>query len=488
MSVSRSLVYSISGAAVGFVTLLGSSMIVSRILTPAEMGVFTIAMGLVTVLITLRVFGVSAYLVQAQSLTDDIIRSVLFLSIIVCWSIGLLVAAAGGAASAFYDEPLIQPIFLILALDFVIFPFRLVTLALLQRRMAFREVFFIDLVASVVTGSLTVGLVMMDAGVIALAIGRTAGAFAGMLMCLLVARKEFYVRPRLKVERRVLTFGGLVVLSNFVAQSRLAVAPLFLGKALGPAGAAQYEKGDSPSQIIWTMVLPSVSGVLLPHFSRGVREGGQETERFIISANMTAAVFWPGFAALALLAPSVILLLFGWQWVPAGPVGSALAVASFILVPTSFVSPLFLALGRPGYNLMTFGTDLITRIAALLVAIPYGLNAIGVALIVPAIFYTVAALSLLHRHLGTDMRDYFAALRAPFLVTLVTLTGPLAVVGVFGYQTEAFLASVLWGGAATLLMWLVGVKLLMPQLLTAFAAAFQAAKPVPKEPTEINPV
>ena len=227
MSVSRSLVYSLLTSVVSFVSLLLSSMVVSRILTPAEMGLFTVSMGVITILITLRVFGLAPYLIQARELDDHKIRTVLGLSIGISWALGLAVLGLARPAAGFYGSGGVAPIFFVLAVEFLLFPFRIVPVTLLQRRMAFGRVFVIEGASSILGASLTVIMVVMEFGVISLAAGRVAGALTALILTMAVAWRDCYFRPRFSLNREILGFSSIVAVSNLVASLRTSIAPLF---------------------------------------------------------------------------------------------------------------------------------------------------------------------------------------------------------------------------------------------------------------------
>ena len=81
-SVKRALAWSFttqySQMILGFIT----SVILARLLTPAEIGVFSVAMVVVGFASLLRDFGVSEYLVQEKDLTDTKIQTAYTFNII----------------------------------------------------------------------------------------------------------------------------------------------------------------------------------------------------------------------------------------------------------------------------------------------------------------------------------------------------------------------------------------------------------------------
>jgi len=69
------------------VLLLGivATMILSRLLTPAEVGVYSLGAVLVAMAQVVRDFGVGQYLIQEKVLTTEKLRAALTTSLVVAW-------------------------------------------------------------------------------------------------------------------------------------------------------------------------------------------------------------------------------------------------------------------------------------------------------------------------------------------------------------------------------------------------------------------
>ena len=80
-------------------------MVIARVLTPAEIGVYSVASALVAVLHQIRSFGIANYLVQEVDLTHDRIRTAFGWTLVTSWTLALVVLAASLPAAAFYGDP-----------------------------------------------------------------------------------------------------------------------------------------------------------------------------------------------------------------------------------------------------------------------------------------------------------------------------------------------------------------------------------------------
>ena len=90
----RALSLSFMQQFVAFVFSFGSVTIISRLLTPSEVGVFSIAAGLVALIHMLRDFGVSEYVIQAPVLDESLVRTVFTMNLVIAWCLGGVIVAA----------------------------------------------------------------------------------------------------------------------------------------------------------------------------------------------------------------------------------------------------------------------------------------------------------------------------------------------------------------------------------------------------------
>lgn len=76
MSTRKSLFFSFLDRYASLAITVISSMVIARLLTPAEIGVFSVTLVLLSFVTTLRDMGAGQYLVQEINLTTERIRAV----------------------------------------------------------------------------------------------------------------------------------------------------------------------------------------------------------------------------------------------------------------------------------------------------------------------------------------------------------------------------------------------------------------------------
>ena len=123
MSVRRALRFTTLATVLNFFLSFISVIVVSRLLKPEEIGVFSVAVSLVAYTLILRDFGVGQYFVQLKELTREHIRAGFTVMLLISWSIAALLLLARCPAASFYAHPGLAEIFSVLAFIFLILPF-----------------------------------------------------------------------------------------------------------------------------------------------------------------------------------------------------------------------------------------------------------------------------------------------------------------------------------------------------------------------------
>jgi len=93
-SVRRSLALSFAARATTSLVTLGASMILARLLTPAETGIYAVGFAVMMLLEMLREFGVGSYLIRERELDRGKIRAAFTVTLLLAWCPGGALVAA----------------------------------------------------------------------------------------------------------------------------------------------------------------------------------------------------------------------------------------------------------------------------------------------------------------------------------------------------------------------------------------------------------
>lgn len=394
MSTRRALAFSFLDRYSALLINIASSMLIARLMTPEEIGVYSVTVVLTTFVSAMRDFGAGQYLVQERELTAERIGATWAVLLVTGFAFSLLVALGAAPAAAFYGDQRMLPVMLVLSANFALNPVGSLTYAWLMREMRF-DLLAIMRFASVLTGSvISVGLAWQSFGPISLAIGSLATTIANGLVAIWARPSEFSWRPHFGEVRRVLSFGSKVSANSILVVISGGIPELMLGKAHGLAAAALYSRANGLAAMFHRMVVDATQAVAMPMFSREMRERGRTDQSFLLATSYVTVLGWSFFAGLALLAQPVVRVLYGDQWDAAVIAARWLAVAMALALPSTLCASALLACGASGVMLRTTIVSLVLQIVAGLVASPWGIQPLAIAV---TISYALASMYWLYK-------------------------------------------------------------------------------------------
>jgi O-antigen/teichoic acid export membrane protein len=359
----RSLVinfFSSSGAAfLQFVV----SVVLARMLSPTEIGVFSMTVVFVNLAHVFRDFGVSTYLQREPDLTPDKIRSatgVLFSS---SWVIAIAMFLASGWIGRMLNEPEIVPVMRVLAIGFLLIPFGAVTSALLAREFAAEKEAIVTAIGTVSFCISCLVLAKLGFGSMSLAYANLINIIACALAYIPLRPKNLPWMPSFRHWRGVAHFGLGSLLSSIVFAINNAIPDILLGK-LGSARLVGLLSRANSTVTIFTYVAGStVSYGAVSYLAQAHYQGTSLVPTLSRATALLTGVGWPALAMTCLLGHEIVLALYGAQWVECVPAILPLTIAAAAMMMFHYISAAVTAIGRPYLGAVPIVVMLVTRIA-----------------------------------------------------------------------------------------------------------------------------
>ncbi len=273
-SVRRSLAFALAENQLIFAFQFAMAVIVARLLTPNEIGVYSIAVITLSLAHEVRDFGVLAYLIKEPDLSAAKIRAASALSFTVSWTLAALIFAASFPIARFYGDARLLPLTWVLATNFVMIPFGAVSMSILRREMQMGRIFTIRVGSAFASATTSVVLAALGFGPMSLAIGNTVNTASTIVGATLFRPRWLPLWPSFKGVRRILTFSGQSLTSGVLSEASRAAPDGILGKVEGPAAVALFGRAMGLVDIFARFMSQAMWSVTLPFFSRVKRDGG----------------------------------------------------------------------------------------------------------------------------------------------------------------------------------------------------------------------
>lgn len=385
-------------------------MILSRLLTPAQVGVYSVAVATTTVIQMLRDFGVSEYLVQEKNLTDEVARSAFTINLIVAWALAVVVFASSPWVARFYREPGLSLVLQVLSINFILLPFGSTVHAMLLRSMQFGILYKINLGRLFIQNGSTLALAALGYGYMSPAWGAVGGMATTVLGCFVWGRAYRIRGLSLSHWRKVTRFGMQQTFNDIVRQLGYYAPDFVIGRTLGFAPVGFYSRGYGLINLFRARVLTAIAAVSFPAFARS-HHGKQDAHRLYLKAlTYITGIALPFAVFAAIMAFPILRIMFGSQWDRAVPILRLLAAAMFIEMLAPQFRQFFVAIGKVGVVTRSTTAIELFRVAVLVPASFYGLEAAAASQILVAVLAVTIKYRLLHRHAGITGHDLLNAL------------------------------------------------------------------------------
>ncbi len=442
--------------------LLSFTML-ARLLTPPQIGLYSVSMALISMAQVVRDFGLANYLIQHKELGREDIGSAMGVSLLLGGSLFVGINAAAPWIAQFYGEAALVGIVRIISVNFLILPFNSVSIALLRRDMRFDRLMRVNVAAAIVGTFTTLGLAWSGAGSASLAWGEIASSLTiatGVSLCGAWGR---LAQPQLRRWREILHFGGPVTAANVVTSVSMDINDLAVGKMLNFTQVAIASRAQGLMNLFHRDIMNTVRSVAYPAYAKAHREGNVLEQRYVQSVGACSAVAWPFYGFVALFSLEVLRLMFGPQWDASAPLVPIYCLAGAVSVLNSLIPTVMLAAGHAKRVALADLTIQPVK-ALLLIGVlwqwralqPLALGFLAMAVIAVPYFYVFK-----QRCLPTDFNALGRELTRNAMLALICLL-PSAIIAAWLRPAGQALPLPAWLGCAALtcLLWLAGLRLL----------------------------
>lgn len=459
MTIRRSFAFSLLEKYASTAINIGSTLVLARLLTPEEIGVFSVGAAVVGMLHALRDFGVTNYLIQEREVGREKLRTAFTVTLGLSWLFAALLFLAAAPAARFYGEDGVREVVWVMAINFVLIPFGAPILAMLRREMRFARIAAIQLVSTAVNAGVSITLAATGNGFMSLAWASLAGVATTSLLAFATSPHAFLLRPGLHEWRSVLSFGSYASGNALVAEVWQSAPDLIMGRMLGFEPVGLYSRAKGLLAIFSKLILEGIQPVLLPALSEKVRRGEDLRDTYLKAMEYLTVLYWPFLAFLGLMPAQVILLLLGDQWLAATSLVQILVVSQAIGFPAFMIQPLLMSMGRiRDMFILNLLLAPLTIFAVVLGSL-YSVELVAMLTIPSTALSTIVIVRYIGRFVSVSVRDIVCTTRRSAVVAGVSalipaglqFSGLTAPLGAFG--------SVVVAAAGLGLVWLTMLHL-----------------------------
>ncbi|MBS0293411.1 MAG: oligosaccharide flippase family protein [Proteobacteria bacterium] len=376
------------------------SIVLSRLLTPQEIGIFSMSAVLIAVAHVFRDFGVTAFIKREKELTVDILRNALGVLLISSWSVAAAMFLSAGYWAHFFNEGRVVPVVQVLALGFVFIPFGAIPTAILSREMAVEKSAYVTAVSTGVYFITSVALALNGFGAMTMAWANLVNIIVAGAMSRWMVSRPLPWLPGFRQIRVIVHFGMGNLLTALLKAADNALPDILLGRWMTAAAVGLFSRANSTVNMVSTALLPTVNFFALPHMAKVHHAQGAVGAEYLRASSLINALMVPAFAAIAVLAHDVVSLLYGKAWLEAVPAIPWLCLSYAISSLFTLSAPSLTGVGKPYAAIGPYALLVAAKIACALWLMDGTLHTFALAMALGQLFSVPYYLWIHHRFLN----------------------------------------------------------------------------------------
>jgi len=324
---------------------LVSTLILARVLVPADFGIVAMATTFATIIDALSHIGVQDALVRRIDDGHNLYDTAFTLQVGRGVITSVIVAAAAPAASWWFNEPRLVPMLLVLAGASLLSGFENIGIVEFRRLMRYDLLFRLLIVPRIVSVAVAIPMALQLQSYWALLIATVVAKLARTVMTYMVHS----YRPRLRLSgwRELAGFSFWVWAASLARLAWDRVDPFVLGPLLGPTQVGLYLLALELASLPITEIVEPVADALFAGFSQAQKGGRSSVHHAPLVAATLVMFIMPLMITISCASGYVVAALLGPRWASADTPIAILAwlclfsplswVCSAVLIANGFV-------------------------------------------------------------------------------------------------------------------------------------------------------
>lgn len=395
------------------------SVILARILAPEAYGIIAIVLAFIEIANIFVTAGFGEALIVKKNADDIDFSTIFWCSFVFAWIIYLLIFFASPLIASIYENPILIPIFRVLALKLPLASFNTVQNAIIAINMQFKKYFFSILFGAVISGIIGIRMAYSGFGVWALVFQYLVNSSISTVVLLLTIQWKPKLCFSFNRAKRLMDFGWKMMFSNLINTVYVELQGLIIGAYYTTADLAQYKRGNQFPSLFINNINSAITSVLFPTMSKANMDVRQVKVIARKSLSLSAFIIFPIMTGLALVAKPLVVLLLTEKWIDCVPF-LQISCACFVLQPLQTTNAQAIkAMGRSDVYLRMEIIKKIVGVVLLMISIPFGVIAIAFSLLLSVIFSTIVTCFPNRRIIAYSFKEQFLDIIQPTILCVI---------------------------------------------------------------------
>jgi O-antigen/teichoic acid export membrane protein len=399
------------GSAVSKVVSLGSTLILARLLSPADYGSMALAMVIITFIGFFNEVGIGSAIVQRDKLTASEVNGCFAIAIFAGITLFIATALLSNLIGNAFGDPQLQSMVSVLAVAFVLGAVSTVPQAILRKEMQFKVIAGTTIVSVIVQSVVSLGAAATGHGAWSLVYGFLAGSSIQTFAYLMLSPWRPKAPYGIREAASLVSYGLHVTSTRIFWYIYTNSDKVIIGKLLGTAPLGIYDMAFSLATLPSSQVTSLVTNVASPLFSKLQNDLPRLRSAILKLTRAVAYVTYPALIGMLVSSGELVAVVLGSKWIDILIPFGALCLLGLIKSVDPLLSQVLIGTGHAKkLSVYTALCGVVMSTAVTVGAILDGLRGVSIAWVV---VYPILSVKLLHdtcQVTGMKMREYYRSL------------------------------------------------------------------------------
>lgn len=392
------------------------SLLLARLLSPAEYGVVSIVTVFTVIANVFVVSGFSASLIQKKDANETDFSTIFYCSFFVSLICYAIIFFWSPFIADFFEEPLLLNVTRVYGVSLLISSFNSVQQAYVSRKMIFKKFYFSTLFGTLGSGVLGIVCAFLGYGVWALVAQSVSNVLINSIVLLVIVPWRPKLLFSLESAKNLMSYGWKVLLADLMGTVCDNLRSLLLGKFYTSADLAYFNKGQSFPDLICNNVSTALNQVMFPAMANVGNDGSAVRAILRKSMQCVSFIMFPALFLLAIVAEPLVSILLTDKWLPCVEFIQVIAVLRCVEVVSGQNIQALKAIGRSDEVLLLEFKKKPVFIATLIIGAMIDTRAVAVSWLIYAVYAALVNMRPNSKLLKYSYRDQFTDLASSFML------------------------------------------------------------------------
>lgn len=352
----------------------------SRILSPSDFGLIAMLAIFLAVAQSLIDSGFSQALIQKSgNVTENDLSTVFYVNLVVSILLYCVLYVSAPVIASFYNQPELIDLSRVLFVVVIINAIALVPRSKLLIEIDFKTQGVINTASMVVSAIVTIYMVYDDFGYWALVGMNLTKSLINSI--LLIAFSKWYPKWVFSMAsfKVLFSFGSNILIAGVIATAVQNLYSILIGRYFNATQVGYFQQGFNYTNILAATLSSVIQGVTYPVMTSIQEDKERLIQVYIKVMGVVALLTFPIFVGFAAVAEEFVFIFLGDKWSPIIPILIVLSFARLITPMSGLNLNILNARGRSDLFLKTDLSKLPMTIAAIFIAIPYGILGMAIS-------------------------------------------------------------------------------------------------------------